>query len=267
MEQIPEKAIISSLAPEQADYHVVELAVDQCDLYRNGRLTDPLEAAHRQIDLEDQLSTLLASHPNAHVAYYGIAHIPLLFLAGYSLSNRRIISLFDFNRRTRTWNQLQLGGEAPPLLLSGLPTRVKRARGEIVIRISISYRVTPEIVADIVPSAIASLQLGLEQPTLDIVTSEHQVREYGQAFRQMMDHVHELLPNATGIHLFYAGPPALAFYCGQQVSKTIHPRIVVYNYVAKDTPNYSWGIDITRSIEATDFIMRPGGREGPRNNV
>jgi len=267
MEQIPEKAIISSLPPEQADYHIVELVVDQCDLYRNGRLTDPLEAARRQANLEDRLTMLLASHPNAHVAYYGIAHIPLLCLAGYSLSNRRAVSLFDFNRRARTWNQLQLGGESPPLLLSGLPARVKRAQGDVVIRMSLSYRVTPDVVAAIVPAPIASLHLGLEQPTLDIVTSEHQVREYGQAFRQMMDHVHELLPNATGIHLFYAGPPAVAFYCGQQVSKTIHPRIVVYNYVAKDVPNYSWGLDITRSIDAADFIVRLGGQEEPRSDV
>jgi hypothetical protein len=110
--------------------------------------------------------------------------------------------------------------------------------------------VLEQVVAEVLPTPCASQELGLAQPQLDVVTSEQQLRAYTQAFRQMMDQVHELLPRATCIHLFYAGPPSLAFCCGQQISKTIHPRIIVYNYFGMDVPKYSWGLDITRDIDA-----------------
>lgn len=261
MEDIPERAIIGALPPELGQHQLVELVIDQSDLYRDGRLVDPVEATQRQIDIETRLRGLLETHPQARLAYYGIAHIPLLFLAGYTLSNRRSVLLFDFNRRTAEWNQLQLGGEAPALALDGLPKRVSRKRGPVVIRISISYEILPELVSQIVPAPVASIHLHLEQPMPDTVTSEHQVREYTAAFRKMMDAIHERLPNATTIHLFYAGPPAVAFSCGQRLSKTIHPQIVVYNYVARDKPPYSWGLDITSAHTTSSFLIRPSGQE------
>jgi hypothetical protein len=65
--------------------------------------------------------------------------------------------------------------------------------------------------------------------------------------------------------MFYAGPLSLAFRCGQHISKSIHPRVVVYNYTGKDTPAYSWGLDITQPIEAADFLVRPlGSLAAPR---
>ncbi len=267
MEKIPEKALISALPPEFVGHQVVELAIDQTDLYRDGRLADPMEAVHRQRDIEERLSAHLGLHPNAQIAYYGIAHIPLLFLAGYHLSNRRNILFFDFNRRTRDWNQLQLGGEGEFLALTGLPARRKKAHGDVVIRMSVSYRVTDEVIAEVVPTPIAVVSLGLDHPSIDKITTERQVHEYGAVFRNAMDQIHELLPNTNTIHLFYSGPPALAFYCGQQVSKTIHRRIVVYNYVAKDVPNYSWGIDITSNIDAPVFFVRPTAKGVHQDNV
>jgi nucleoside phosphorylase len=261
MERFPDRAIVSSLPPELADYSIEESVVDQSDLFIDGRLIDPLQAAQRQGNLDQRLDELLSKHGDAKVAYYGIAHIPLLFLAGYSLSNKRAIHLFDFNRRSRVWNLLQLGGDIPTLKLSGLPARARRTKGDVVIRISISYEVTADAIAGVVSSPTASLHLHIEQPQLDIVTSEHQVQEYGRVFRSMLDGIHQKLPNATCLHLFYAGPPPVAFHFGQQISKTIHPRVIVYNYVAKDDPPYSWGLEVTASIDAPQFVVRSGRRE------
>ena len=156
-----------------------------------------------------------------------------------------------------SWDLLQRGGAAPALTLSGLPSAVIWEQGDVVIRINVSYRVLEQAVAEVVAAPLASLELSLAQPQLDVVTSERQLRDYTQAFRQMMDQVHELLPRATCIHVFYAGPPSLAFCCGQQISKTIHPRIVVYNYFGKDVPRYSWGLEITQDCDAEGFVVHP----------
>src|SRR6266508_263489 len=80
MERFPDRAIISSLPPELADYAIEEIVVDQSDLFSGGRLIDPLQAAHRQGNLDQRLDELLSKQGDAKVAYYGIAQRPLLFL-------------------------------------------------------------------------------------------------------------------------------------------------------------------------------------------
>jgi hypothetical protein len=261
MERIPQRAIAAALPRELRSWELLEVEIDQCDLFVDGRLANPYEAARRQHDLERQITALLDRHPGAQIAYYGIAHIPLLFLAGYTLSNRRAILQFENDRHTRGWDLLQRGGEAPPLQITGLPDTVTWETGEVVVRVSVSFRVAQAAVVDVIGAPLASVELGLERPALDSISSAGQLRAYGQAFRQTMDLIQERLPRARGIHIFYAGPPSLAFLCGQLVSKTIHPRLVVYNFVGKDRPQYSWGLDLTHGIDAPDFLVRPSAPE------
>src|SRR5262245_8257885 len=101
MEQIPTKAILSALPAHLQGCDYTEIVIDQSDLFQNGRLIDPQEAARRQRDVEKQVAVLLAHHPEAHLAYYAIAHVPLLFLAGYTLSHRRALLHFAEDRYTR----------------------------------------------------------------------------------------------------------------------------------------------------------------------
>jgi len=257
MEQIPANAIQAWLPANLRDCEYIEIHIGQCDLFHNGRLIDPYEAARRQHDLEERVAALLVQHPDAQLAYYGIAHIPLLFLAGYTLSNRRAILLFENARYTRSWDLLQRKGATHALHLSGLPADIEQRQGDVVVRVSMSYRVTEDTVAEVIPEPLASIELGLDQPQLDAVTSEPQLWAYTRAFRDMMDQIHHYLPRATAIHIFYSGPPALAFACGQQVSKTIHPRLVIYNFFGRDQPRYSWGFDFMSHIDSDGFLHRP----------
>lgn len=257
MEPIPTKAILESLPLEFGKLDIKELTVDQTDLYVDGRLIDPLEAVRRQADLVQQINNLQISYPGAEIAYYGIAHIPLLFLAGYQLSNKSHIHLFEHNRQTAQWNQLQGTESGPQFELEEPFPSSSFAQGDVVVRISLSYEVTLDAIEGLVPSPITSLHLRVAQPMIDIVTSERQVEEYSSAFRKLLDEIHSRFPNTQKIHLFYSGPATLAFNFGRQISKTIHPRIIVYNYFAKDTPSYSWGLDITREIDSEDFLVLP----------
>jgi hypothetical protein len=164
MEQIPANAIQAWLPADLRDCEYIEITIDQCDLFHNGRLIDPYEAARRQRDLEERVAALLVQHPDAQLAYYGIAHIPLLFLAGYTLSNRRAIMHFENDRYTRAWDLLQRMKTTPQLYLSGLPADIERGQGDVVVRISLSYRVTADTVAEVIPEPLASIELGLDQP-------------------------------------------------------------------------------------------------------
>lgn len=258
MESIPPHAISTSLPSELAELEIIEILIDQTEFYVNGRLIDPIKAAQCQINLPQRLAKLLDIRHNTKIAYYGIAHIPLLFLAGYQLSTKQQIYLFEHNRRTDYWDQLQIGGRYPEIKIDGMPASLDLVKGEVVIRISISYPVTLEAIAGIVPEPIASLHFRVNQPRLDIVTSQEQLMQYSKSFREMLDEIHHKLPNTERIHLFYAGPTTLAFNFGRLISKTIHPKIVIYNYFSKDSPRYAWGLEITSDIESTNFFIKTG---------
>jgi nucleoside phosphorylase len=261
MEPIPASLIRTSMAAEFGDVDIEELVIDQTDLYINGRLVDPVEAVRRQEDLAQRVSELQLSRPGAELAYCGIAHIPLVFRAGYQLSNKSSIYLFEHDRQTAQWHRLQGVDRGPNLGLEEVLPAASSAPGEVILRVSVSYEVTLEDVQGLVPSAIASIHLRVPEPQIDLVTSEYQTREYSVRFRRILDTIHSRFSNVNSIHIFYAGPAALAFNFGRQISKTIHPTITVYNYFSKDVPKYSWGLDITSDSGLEKSLVRPKGAE------
>ncbi len=264
MQYISSQTIIDSLPPRFTDFRVTELLIDQTDLYINGRLVDPLKAAERQANLYQHIDGLLDTYPDASVAYFGIAHIPLLFHLGYRLSNKRKLHFFELNRYTGCWEYLYGETEGPELRLDGLPVQVNEEAGDVLIRISISNTVRLEEVTSVVPSPIASIHIRIEPTKRDVMVSECQLHRYGAKFRWMLDEIHEFLPNRERVHIFYAGPVSLAVYFGQLLSQTIDRKIVIYNYTAKDFPRYSWGLEITGETNSRNFLVEVQrlGQEG-----
>lgn len=257
MEPIPASVVHTSLRLEFGDVDIEELAIDQTDLYVSGRLVDPMEAMLRQANLAQRVNELQISHPGADLAYCGIAHIPLLFHAGYQLSNKSQIYLLEHDRQTAQWHQLHGADKGPELELEEPLPAATTAPGEVVLRVSISYEVAPEDIEGLIPSPIASMHLQICEPSIDVVTSRQQVSEYSLLFRRVLDEVHNRFPNTNNVHIFYSGPAALAFNFGRQISKTVHPRIIVYNYFSKDTPKYSWGLEITRETGLEKSLIEP----------
>ena len=237
---------------------IVDIVIDQTDLYNNDRLTNPVEAAMRQRDITSQLSDALNTYPDAEVGYCGIAHIPLLFHIGCQVLTRIPLHLFDHNRHTKQWDLLQSGEDYPQITLEGLPDIVTQEGGDVIVRVSISYPVTFEDIEGIVPNPTASIHLKIDLPKIDVVTSMEQLQQYSSVFRDMLDEIHNKLPNTERVHIFYAGPVPLAVYFGRQISKTIHPRIIVYNHSTKANPHYAWGLEVTADVDSPDFMIRTG---------
>lgn len=76
-------------------------------------------------------------------------------------------------------------------------------------------------------------------------------------FRQALDEIHNELGSGPAIHVFYAGPVSVGFSLGRRISRTIHNRVFVYNYNAKASPAYAWGIDVTRDAPANTMVVYP----------
>ena len=78
--------------------------------------------------------------------------------------------------------------------------------------------------------------------------------------RATLDSLRTVMPACQRVHLFYAGPMALAFHLGQQISENIHPPVTVWNF----SRGYEWGIDLAAAVtgEQKDILELHQARGG-----
>ena len=195
-----------------------------------------------QRDLYRDISSQLRAHPNATVAYFGIAHIPLVMHAGAAASTRQAVRLYELDHASGEWSAL-LDGQGPDLGIEledlGGPSGAKDA----VIRVEVSSTVKEEEVHATFDRPYRHFLVRVKAPRRGIITHHDQARALANAFREALDHVHNENPQAVH-HVFAAAPASVAFRLGQMVSHTMHRSVLAYNYSQRSTPPYHWAVDL-----------------------
>jgi len=232
-----------------------EIAIDLTHLFSDGRLTNPQLAISEQQEKTNEIKQLYKTNPNLELVYYGVVHIPLVFLLGYQLNVRKPINIFEHNRGNNKWNLLQAATTFPNLLVRGISDNTSNIDTDIIIKFGVSYPIIDSDLNQILTKSRSIIELTLPSPVPDAVRNVDQLEEYALTFRAMLDEIHNLSTPVNRVHVFYAGPVSLAFRCGQLISPTIHPKILVYNYFSQDYPKYKWGICVNTSVDSPDFIV------------
>ncbi len=256
LRKIPQFELADVLADVYPNREIRWTPLDFTDLVVDGRIRDVEAATQRLLDMcGNQLASQI--EPGASLVFGGLVHIPLAILAGYFVTDRQPVGLFDFHPEDNSWNWQSGDGVPPELGITGIPDKPLTQSGEVVVRVSVSYEVKPIETRAVVPNAALEVDLQIPAPTRSIVRTEDQAREYGRVFRKAMDLIVQRLPAATRVHLFYAGPVSLAFHIGQQVSGNIHPPVIAWNYRRQ----YEWAIDLSLVGSGRDAIIRAPGVE------
>jgi hypothetical protein len=217
-------------------------------------LTDPRAAAVHQASVVSKINNATDTFPDADLAYGAIAHVPLLFLAGFQLATKKRILLLENNRDKGTWDYLNGSKSGQELKLESA-IEGSDLVGDVLLRISISFAIAANLAKQILPSSIASLHLKVPNPARDVVTSRELIDEYSKVFRNTLDVISSSIPHTAKVHVFYAGPASLAFNFGRQISRTTHPEIAVYNYTYRPQPRYAWAVTVTRDPLENDFLF------------
>jgi hypothetical protein len=242
-----------SLPRKQRDREIVTLECDQSNFLSGGAF-DPIGAVRQQQRLAHDIATVRKTDPTAGLGYYGIVHIPLQFLAGFSVSTFPEVSLFELHRETSTWREL-LTSFGPDL-----DVRLNRVADPpspiaCVVLISVSYAIDAADPSEVVPGPYREYSLSIGKPGIDRVTHYSQIEKLCSNFRTILDEVHEQLPRNLIVHVFYAGPVSVGFSLGRRISRTIHNPVIVYNYTARTTPAYAWGVEVTKDGEPKDMVV------------
>lgn len=226
------------------------LHLDFTDLVKNKTLADPQAAADRVASPQAKLLAELARRADARLVFGGLAAIPPVVLAGHVVTARRHVRLFDFHERDWAWPGTPQG--FPRLQQNGLPKRPVKGPGVAMIRMAVSYPITRADTDPLGLDARLQIDLSLDAPARFVVKSEEQVLDYGRAFRATLDALRTAMPDCERVHLFYAGPMALAFHLGQQISENIHPPVTVWNFIR----GYEWGLDLAAAVTGERCVVR-----------
>jgi len=253
LRSIPDQEILPALdqATQQGELEFVHL--DFTDLVKNKIFASPETAASRLADPQGPLIGAVARRADARIVFHGLCAIPPVVLAGHIVTDRRKVSLFDFHPDASNWIWPGTEDGFMSLKRSEMPKRIITTPGEVMIRMPITYPISKADTDAL--NLNPRLTIDLEHPEIgrSVVRSEDQVREYGRSFRETLDLIRKCMPACRRVHLFYAGPMALAFHIGQQISENIHPPVVVWNFSRK----YEWGIDLAAALSGEPCILRP----------
>jgi hypothetical protein len=255
MERIAVDLTSEMMPPALAGASPQTVEIDQTPHYRNGTLA--IEAAVAgQEDLPTQVAAMVRAMPDATFAYFGKAHIPLSIMAGHSLSTGTKVIFFELGRDSMArWVPLA-GTGGPDLGIQVFPGGQPQDATDAIIRVSVSYPVSLEDIAGAAPNGAKEWHLTIERPKLDPVTSAEQVAAVAMRFRAILDDVKANHPSVRRIHVFCAAPMSVCFAMGQQITKTIHATVLVYNFVGGATPKYPWALAINEHGRGADLVHR-----------
>jgi nucleoside phosphorylase len=257
---ISRQEIMNSLGPEAKSRPIEIVYLDFTDLEANWIMANPEVAVQRIIDPQGPLHKALKRRKEVDFAFYGLMRIPLAFLIGHLIPATQPVRMFDIHPHPdptlETWIWPGNRDPFPPLEVSGIPRRKNVRKRQVAIGISISFTVAPRQIRAVGLHDALIVELKVSDPKRGIVRSEEQVREYGRIFRSVLDLIVERCPATKCIHVFYAGPMALAFHSAQQIAGDVHPPVIAWNFLP---PRYDWGIDLAATLLGNPCIVRPLG--------
>lgn len=188
-------------------------------------------------------------------AYFGATTIPHALDLGARLRTFERAEVFQQHHTAYDWRWRGRNGEpAPSVHVEGLPGGPDPRDGEVVVRVSASYRITPEQTAAVVPSPLCAIDLRLDPISLDPFASLDELEALVQEFHSLLKQLESIYKNRLRrLHLFVAGPVGLAFRLGGAINPTIYPPVQSWQYVAAREPCYVPAMVIGRPLEQLEM--------------
>ena len=168
------------------------------------------------------------------IHYLGLAEVPhILALAAY-IGYEWDILPHDHHGEAGPWKWPSAGRTVSLKFLgSEALNATVEARGEAVLRVSISAVISDEDVRAVVGDGVLAdvgLTLDGEAPRPRSIKSPEDVAAVREAFRDLFFRLRNARPGIERVHLFVAAPPSICFVVGQELNPRNSPPIQTYRY-------------------------------------
>lgn len=206
-------------------------------------------ALAQQRNFLQKVSPKLEENPNAHIAYFGLAPIPISFHFGYLLGNTHSFSIFQYHHTKKVW----LDNTEPPLQEYDfkiepvvLPQEVQNGKGNVVIRIGTSYLIDRNSTLELVDNPANEFDIVLKQPDVDALYNQECINEVVESFQSVLNAYSNKLSDREQIHLFIASSAGLPFALGTRINPNVYPYIQTYQFSRDQQPRYREAVLISK---------------------
>ncbi|WP_026775742.1 SAVED domain-containing protein [Polaribacter sp. Hel_I_88] len=235
------------------NFETHKIVIDQTKTYKSGELNFPDYAIFEQQNLLTEIKTLTKTNPNIEIAYFGLAHIPMLFDIGSQIADKFKIDFFEYNRNSYQWDYLEIGQNK--LLITQNSEIRENENKNAVIKIEISYPINNELIENVIPDFKILNSISLDSIKLDSIKNISEIKDISIIFRESIDKILINYQDIKQIHLFYSGPVSLAINLGRKISKRTDPKFIIYNYMNNTNPKYKWAINLNENESSKKIIQ------------
>src|SRR5580692_6196637 len=142
----------ASLATAEAEFIYVDLDAGVAKLDELYDLPFENIALAQERQFVTKLTPLLAAHPNAEIAYFGLCPIPVAFQLGYLLGNTRRLTIYHWHHARAAW-YAETTAPNPDykfqVIQPTLPLEIQKGKGDVVIRLSTSFQIDPKATLEV----------------------------------------------------------------------------------------------------------------------
>ncbi len=219
----------------------------ECDrFYKNGIVTDPQEMLKKTESIKESIenNTRKINSEYLKLYYAGMIQVPFAFLAGTIFDNTQAVEVYDWDRKAEKWYYLKKSRKSKIQIDIKYPEI--DVKNIMAIEVAISYEIdrnnTLEAVGNVPVLKIQTQVVGRDN------CSDIESQKY------IADEFHKILDKYSyvdEIHIFVAAQNSMVFNLGRQVSKRVHPKILVWQYENQNTIKNPWAVEIanTNSIK------------------
>ncbi|MCU0435382.1 MAG: SAVED domain-containing protein [Bacteroidia bacterium] len=215
----------------QSERIFVEVVPVKVSLDESGDIHWPTAARHQKQQFEQEIKPILDSNPDAIVAYFGLAPIPLAAHLGYLVGPFRKTKVFQRHHETKSWKWPNSGNEDKGIALKCRePKELFEMPSDVILRVKTSFDISPEITTELVKEHSREIDIQAKELSKDFFESEAQIERFANDYCNALDSIATFLPKTDTIHLFAAIPVGLAFLIGAKINPNVHPRVQTYQF-------------------------------------
>jgi hypothetical protein len=163
-------------------------------------------------------------------AVFPLAPVTACLAAGYALTNRPRVRLFQYHRTKDSWIWPQSKSTGAKLKISGLPVNRSKRTGDVAVCFHLSAHICRADIPIPARSLLNLVDVTIATPSVHWLVSPDQLESLGNVAGDVFASLLARLPNASRWHIFFAGPAPGAVKVGQQINPTMAPPIQLYEF-------------------------------------
>lgn len=194
---------------------------------------------------DEFINKFIKRYKFADIGYYGIAHTPLVFRAGFLVGDQDNVHLYHKLRKNDSLFKEWIDDSTSFSFMNGitkLPQKNSIDSNELIVAISSSLDIQECEIAKLHPENKHLIFFKGNEIGFDYIIS-YQDAEKAREFIWSNVRSYVKKHNIQKLHLVIASSVAFTFFLGMGYSRQHDPECIVYHY---ERPDYKWGINIKK---------------------